>query len=178
MCSRSVKAGAVLAFITLAGCRVEPTPRVDADDPANVARAEIELRLRNYQESLVAGDARGAAALFTPGARLYLPDSPAIVGRGQIDQALTEQFATHRIVDIVMEFDATDVASGVASQFGTVRQRVRDPDGAEHEIDGRFAIRWIRAADAAWRIDRLLVNYAVPDSAVQDPDSDSTSASS
>lgn len=170
MSSRIVHAPVVLAFIILAGCRIEPTPRVDADDPANVARAEIELTLRNYQEALVDGDPRRAAAVFTPGAQVYLPDAPAINGRGPIDQALVEQFATERIIDIVMEFDAIDVGTGVASQFGTVRQRVRNAEGAEHRIDGRFAIRWIRAADTSWRIDRLLINHAAADSVVQDQD--------
>ncbi|MGH7448174.1 MAG: hypothetical protein ACRELT_11470, partial [Longimicrobiales bacterium] len=59
-----------------------------------------------------------------------------------------------------------DVGAGVAHQFGRFQQRVRDPDGVEREIDARFAIRWIRSSDAAWRIDRLLVNHAPADSTV------------
>lgn len=168
MSSRIVSAAVVLACTALAACRIEPTPRVDGDDPANVARAEIELSLRNYEESLIDGDARRAAALFMPGAQLYLPETPGITGRGEIDRALAERMLDERIIDIDMQFESIDVAAGVASQFGTLQQRVRDAEGAEHDVNGRFAIRWVRAADSAWRIDRLLLNYAAADSVAQD----------
>jgi ketosteroid isomerase-like protein len=150
----------MLALVVAVSCRIEPTPGVDADDPANVARAEIELTLRNYQEFVIAGDARRAAALFTPGAHLYLPDAPAITGRGAIDSTMADQFARESVIDMAIDFDAIDVGTGAAHQFGTMHQRIRDAEGEERQIDGRFAIRWLRAADSAWRIDRLLVNHA------------------
>ncbi|HSK20759.1 MAG TPA: DUF4440 domain-containing protein [Longimicrobiales bacterium] len=156
------------AIVAAAGCRIEQTPRVDADDPVNVARAEIELTLREYEESLSAGDARGAAAVFTPGAQLYLPGADAINGRGEIDRAFAERFADGRIVDMTLDHEGIDVGVGVAHQFGTMRQRVREEEGGEHDIDGRFAIRWVRAGDSVWRIDRLLVHHAPSDSVPAD----------
>ena len=155
-----------------AGCRIERTPRADADDPANVAREEIELTLREYEESLSAGDARRAAAVFTPGAELHLPGADPIIGRGDIDRALAERFADGRIIDVTLTHDGIDVGIGVAHQFGTLRQRVRSEEAGEQEIDGRFAIRWVRAGDSVWRIDRLLVNRAAADSIP--PDSTAT----
>ena len=158
----------MLTLIAIGGCRIEQTPRVDADDPANVARAEIELTLREYEEALAARDARRAAAVFTPGAQLYLPGSDPISGRGEIDRAFTERFDDGRIVAMTMDDVGIDVGVGVAHQFGTMQQRVRDEEGAERDIDGRFAIRWVRAGDSVWRIDRLLVHHAPPDSVPAD----------
>lgn len=162
---RVTNAVVMLALVATTACRIERTPRADADDPSSVARAEIELTLRNYQEALLEGDARNAAAVFTPSAHVYLPETPAIIGRGEIDRLFASDFADDSIIDVQMQMDAVDVGAGIAHQFGTVRQRVRDTDGAEHEIVGRIAIRWVRAADSVWRIDRLLVNHAEPDSA-------------
>jgi uncharacterized protein (TIGR02246 family) len=158
----------MLVLIAAAGCRIEQTPRVDADDPANVAREEIELTLREYEESLSAGDARRVAAVFTPGAQLYLPGADAISGRGEIDRAFAERFADGRIVDMALDHEVIDVGIGVAHQFGTMRQRMRDEEGGEQDIDGRFAIRWVRAGDSVWRIDRLLVHHAPADSVPAD----------
>lgn len=156
----------LLALVMAAGCRIERTPRASGDDPVSVAREEIELMVRNYQESLIAGDTRRAASVFTPDARLYLPDTPVITGRGDIDRAFAGRFDSERVLDLEMEFEGTDVGIGVAHQFGVMRQLVRDTAGKEREIDGRIAIRWIRAADSEWRINRLLINYAPTDSAV------------
>lgn len=165
MSLRVTNAVVMLALVVTTACRIERTPRAQADDPANVARAEIELTLRNYQEALLEGDARSAAGVFTPGAHIYLPETPAIVGRGEIDSLFASGFAGESMIDMQMRLDAFDIGSGVAHQFGTMTQRFRDRDGAEHEIEGRFAIRWVRAADSVWRIDRLLINQARPDSA-------------
>jgi ketosteroid isomerase-like protein len=155
----------LLALVAVSACRIERTPRVEADSPATVARAEIELTLRNYQEALLAGDARSAAAVFTPGAQVYLPDTPVIAGRGAIDRIFADGFAGESIIAMEMQLESIDLGTGVANQFGTMSQRFRDADGAEQEIEGRFAIRWVRAADSAWRIDRLIVNHAPADSA-------------
>lgn len=170
MTSRATLAVLVLMAATVTACRIERTPRADPDDPANVARAEIELSLRNFQEALVAGDARAAAAVFTPDAHLYMPDAPAVTGRGEIDAAVARRFAAESILEMDMRHDRIDVAGGVAHLFGTMHQRVRDPGGAERDQLGRFATRWVRAADSAWRIDRLLVNYApAPDTSAMAP---------
>lgn len=155
----------LVLLLSVTSCRIERTPRVERNDPANVARDEIELTLRNYQEALQDGDARSAAAVFTPGAHVYLPDTPVITGRGEIDRLFATGLAGESIVEMDMQLDNIDVGNGIAHQFGTMHQRFRDTDGDEHEIDGRFAIRWVRAADSAWRIDRLIINHAAPDSA-------------
>lgn len=158
--------GLLLALVLGAtACRVERTPRVERDDPAAVARDEIELTLRNYQEALLDGNARAAASVFTPGAQVYLPETPVIAGRGEIDRLFAGGLAGESIVEMEMQLAGIDVGNGVAHQFGTMHQRFRDTDGDEHEIEGRFAIRWVRAADSAWRIDRLIINHAPADSA-------------
>lgn len=154
-----------LALVGATACKIERTPRADPGEPVTVARAEIVLTLRDYQEALLAADPRRAAAVFTPTAQLFLPDMPEIHGRGSIDEWLADRFANERVVEIDMELHEIDVAAGVAHQFGRFQQRVRHTQGDEQEIDGRFAIRWIRAADAAWRIERLMLNYAPGDSA-------------
>ena len=165
MSLRSSTAVILVALASLTACRIERTPRPDDADPINVARAEIELTLRNYQEAMLAGDARRAAAVFAVSAHLLLPDTADIQGRGAIDQAMLSRFAGGRVVDMTMESGEIDVTAGIANQFGRYHQTVRDSAGEEHEINGRFAIRWIRAADSAWRIERLLLNHAPSDSA-------------
>lgn len=194
MSIRVTRTVVLLTLIIASACRIERTPRIDAADPANVARAEIELTLRNYQQALLEGDARAAAAVFTPAAHLYLPDTPDIVGRGAIDEALASRFAGDSIIEMVMEYDLIEVNAGVAHQFGRFHQRVRaagadadrvtdeatdreaessfDSDAetnseSERDVEGRFAIRWIRAADSTWSIERLLLNHSPADSAAQ-----------
>lgn len=155
----------LMAVTVAAGCEIERTPRVAADDPANVARDEIELTLRNFQAALIEADARRAAGFFTTDAHLYLPDSPTISGRGAIDHAFAERFEDERPIDVAMDLERTDVAAGVAHQFGTLLERVRDADDGERTLHGRVAIRWVRTADSEWRINRLMMNYAPVDSA-------------
>ncbi|HEX2168581.1 MAG TPA: nuclear transport factor 2 family protein [Longimicrobiales bacterium] len=155
----------LILVLAAAACRIERTPRVERDDPANVARDEIELTLRNYQEALLEGDARSAAAVFTPGAQVYLPETPVIAGRGEIDRLFANGMAGESIVEMDMQLGDIDVGNGVAHQFGMLEQTFRDVEGDEHDIAGRFAIRWVRAADSAWRIDRLIINHAPMDSA-------------
>lgn len=165
MSLRLSTAAVLLGCISLTGCRIERTPRPGDADPVSVARAAIDLTLRNYQEALLAGDARRAAAVFVIGAQLYLPDTADIRGRGEIDHAMANRFASGRVIGMAMESDEIDVGAGIANQFGRYRQQVRDSAGVEHEINGRFAVRWVRAADSAWRIERLLLNRAPTDSA-------------
>ena len=169
MSLRLSTAAVLLGCISLTACRIERTPRPDEADPANVARAGIEPTLRNYQDALLAGDARRAAAVFTIGALLHLPDTADILGRGAIDEAMANRFASGRVIGMAMESDEIDVSAGIANQFGRFRQQVRDSVGVDHEINGRFAARWVRAADSAWQIERLLLNRAPADSAATAP---------
>jgi ketosteroid isomerase-like protein len=150
----------VAALVMATGCRIERTPQSDPADPANVARAEIEITLREYRAALAAGDMRRAAAVFTPAAHLHLPDVPDIRGRGEIDEALTARFAHDSIVGMDMQFEGIDVDGGTAHQFGTFHQTLRDTAGVERTLDGHFAIRWVRAGDSVWRIERMLLQHA------------------
>ncbi|HEX6307561.1 MAG TPA: nuclear transport factor 2 family protein [Longimicrobiales bacterium] len=160
---------ALLLLATLTACRIERTPRAGLADPTGVARAEINAMLLGFREAMLAGDARRVAAFFTAGARLYLPDTPDIRSRGDIDGAYAAAFDSARIVDIEVQSDDIDVLAEIAYQIGSFRQRLIRNDTTE-ERAGRFVIRWVRGPETTWQIERMLVNQYPVDSATVAPD--------
>lgn len=156
---------ALLLLVGSSACTVERTPTTELPDPESVSRAEIAATLHNYTQAMLEGDPRRVASFFTPTAHLYLPDVPDIVGRGPIDEIMTATFAGGRVIDVALETELIDIGTGIAHQFGTIRQRVRDAEGSERTLHGRFVIRWVKGAESSWRIEHFMLNDAPADTA-------------
>ncbi|HEX6135648.1 MAG TPA: nuclear transport factor 2 family protein, partial [Longimicrobiales bacterium] len=139
------------------------TPRAGLADPTGVARTEINTMLAGYRAALLEGEPRRVAAFFAPGARLYLPDTPDIHGRGDIDAAYAGMFENARVADIELQSDDIDVVAEIAYQFGSFTQQLLRNDTTEH-VAGRFVIRWVRGPETTWQIERMLINHLPVDS--------------
>jgi ketosteroid isomerase-like protein len=163
--TRTLNTSALLLIAVSTACTVERTPTTELPDPESVSRAEIAATLHNYTRAMVEGDPRRVASFFTPTAHLYLPDVPDIVGRGPIDQIMTATFADGRVIDVALDTELIDIGTGIAHQFGSIQQRVRDADGGERTLRGRFVIRWLKGAESSWRIEHFMLNDAPPDTA-------------
>jgi len=162
---RTSSAVALAAIIVVGGCRIERTPRAGLPDPAGVARTQITAMLDNYEQALLSGESRRIASFFAPAARLYLPDTPDIFGRGEVDAAFAGLLADTAIVQLDMRSEDIDVVAEVAYQIGTFTQTLRTKDGDERAVAGRFVIRWVRGPETRWLIERMLVNHYPRDSA-------------
>ena len=146
-----------------AACRVEEVPRTGQPDPAEIAREEIALTRNAYRQALLAGDADAIAEVFTRDATLADPDAPDVVGAEGIEQAMRQFFTHGRITDLLLEPDPLDVAGGVAFELGRFEQTLEVPEQPPALRRGRYAIRWVRVPDGAWRIGRMLSNLYPPD---------------
>lgn len=154
-----------LLLLLITACTIERTPQTELPDPESVSRTEIAATLHNYTQAMLEGDPRRIASFFTPTAHLYLPDVPDIVGRGPIDEIMTATFADGRVVNVEMDTELIDIGTGIAHQFGTIEQRVRDAEGSERTLRGRFVIRWVKGPESSWRIEHFMLNDAPVDSA-------------
>lgn len=162
---RTLNTAVLLLLAASTACTIERTPREELPDPESVARAEISATLHNYTQAMLEGDPRRIASFFTPTAHLYLPDVPAIVGRGPIDEIMTATFADGRVVDVALDTELIDIGTDIAHQFGTIEQRVRDDEGSERTLRGRFVIRWLKGPESSWRIEHFMLNDAPADTA-------------
>ena len=153
------------AALLLAACRVEPVQRPQRIDPREVARESISDVLDAYRDALLRSDADAVAATFTADAELYMPDTPDLVGVAAIRDAMNSLFAEYAPTDVLVEREQVDVGDGVAHEMGRYDQSVRTADSMMLEMRGRYAIRWRRGPEAAWRIERMLINHYPPDTA-------------
>jgi hypothetical protein len=110
--SPAARWGRVLPLIVLAACGTAPTESsraadaaasittASAADPAGI-RQVIEQNNARLIETFIAGDAAGAAALFTDDAVLMLNGMPQITGKAAIEQTLAGFFGAVRYRSIV-----------------------------------------------------------------------------
>jgi uncharacterized protein (TIGR02246 family) len=112
-------------------------------------KAAVEARLQHYSALLLAMDARGIAAMFTPDGEMVNPRQPAVRGREAIERFIAG-FSDFRVISND-ETPASIVIDGnTAEQMGTYHQKVRTPSGTVLEVSGRFEIEWVRATSGDW----------------------------
>jgi ketosteroid isomerase-like protein len=149
----------------LAACHVEPVQRAERVDPRQLARESISDVLDEYRDAQLRSDADAVAATFTADAELYMPDAPDLIGAAAIRDAMGSRFADYTPTDMLLEREQVDVGDGVAHEIGRYEESLRAADSTMLEMRGRYAIRWRRGPEAAWRIERMLINHYPPDTA-------------
>jgi uncharacterized protein (TIGR02246 family) len=149
----------LVGVLGLAACRIEEVPRTGPNDPDDLAREEIDRTREAYRQALLKGDADAITGVFTRDATLAEPDAPDIVGSDAIEAAMRTLFAHATITDVLLEPDPLDVATGgIALELGRFEQTLQVPEQPAATRRGRYAIRWLRGPDEAWRIQRMLYN--------------------
>lgn len=154
----------IVDYIQCAAKSPKPTPLGDlmdwcapliAEGARISAPPESEVRgaLLRYVHLVQTMDHAGIAAMFTPDGEVVNPGRDPIRGPTAIE-AFLRQFDAYHVMNEMMLPRTTVVDGDRATQTGTYRQRVRDPDGKVLDVSGNFTLDWVRDASGVWRIQR------------------------
>jgi uncharacterized protein (TIGR02246 family) len=115
-------------------------------------RREIDQAEQRFIECFNAGDAKGLAALYTPGAQLFPDDSDAVSGREAIAE-MFEELLKHR--------PHMRVVTKEVQGFGRLAYEVGaftlvTPEAVEH---GHYIIVWMRSGNG-WQLHRDIFNVS------------------
>ena len=127
------------------------------DAAVREARAAIESANARFSEAFARGDAKALAALYTPDAIVFPPDSDVIRGNEAIGSFWKTtrdggvRSATLTTVDVGRSGD-------VAYESGTVTLTIQ-PAGAEPTtVAEKYVVVWMRQSDGAWKLHRDIWN--------------------
>lgn len=150
---RSVLVLALIAAISPAAFAGESVE----DAGVREARAAIEAANSKFSEAFARGDARSLAALYTPDAIVFPPDSEMIRGNDAIGKFWVTardggvQSATLTTVDVGRSGD-------VAFEAGTVSLVVQPAGAAPSTVTDKYVVVWKRQPDGAWKLHRDIWN--------------------
>ncbi len=147
MTKRTLAVLAVLAAFS--GCG---SLAIEGDAPARVDAA-----LKAYSASLLAMDADGIAAAYTPEGELQDPGHPPVTGPDAI-RAFLRSFTGVTVEEQEFKVSALQVVGPDALQRGTFRQKARLADGKTVESKGTFEAEWERQPNGTWLLARMTTN--------------------
>jgi uncharacterized protein (TIGR02246 family) len=131
------------------------------DEGVREARAAIEAANSKFSEAFARGDAKTLAAMYTPEAIAFPPDSEMIRGNEAIGNFWKTtrdsgvQSATLTTVDVGRSGD-------VAYEVGTISLTIQ-PVGKEPETaSAKFVVVWKRQSDGSWKLHRDIWNSLPP----------------
>ena len=152
-CSTAVLVTGLLA----AGCNAPA-----ASDPA--AAGQVRAAMSAYTASLPVG-ADSTASFFADSGTMLAPGMPPIRGRKAMGEWLVPLFKQYEVKDAGNVAQAVDVASDVATLWGTYNQTVGLRSGGDAQAyTGRFVTSWKKGGDGRWRIALMMTQ---PDPAPQ-----------
>lgn len=121
-----------------------------ASDDRDVLRGVREA----WEQAMLAGDARAAAALFTEDAVQMRPGRPTNRGRGAVEAGYAEDFHSAAVTAVKMTPSSTRVRDRRALEHGTFSITWRGVDGERREmtLHGRYLLAAHRQA-GQWHIE-------------------------
>lgn len=153
MCRRTVALCVLIATISSAAF----AGSAGESDGVREARAAIEAANASFSEAFARGDAKALAALYTPDAMVFPPDSDVIRG----NEAIGSFWKTTRDGGVrSATLTTTDVgrSGDVAYESGTVSLTIQ-PAGAEAtSVVEKYVVVWMRQSDGAWKLHRDIWN--------------------
>ncbi len=121
------------------------------------ARAAIEAANAKFSEALERGDAKALAAMYTPDAIVFPPESEMVKGREAIEEfwkatrASGVKSASLTTLDVGWSGD-------IAYETGKVALTVQ-PEGKEPTtVAAKYVVVWKRQADGSWKLHRDIWN--------------------
>jgi len=131
--------------------------REKGKDGVGEARAAIEAANAKFSDAFARGDARALAAMYTPDAIVFPPDSEMIQGNEAIgtfwkttrDSGV--QSATLTTVDVGRSGD-------VAYEVGTVALTIQPVGKEPTKAIEKYVVVWKRQANGAWKMHRDIWN--------------------
>lgn len=153
ICRRTVALCVLIATISSAAF----AGSAGESDGVREARAAIEAANASFSEAFARGDAKALAALYTPDAMVFPPDSDVIRG----NEAIGSFWKTTRDGGVrSATLTTTDVgrSGDVAYESGTVSLTIQ-PAGAEATtVVEKYVVVWMRQSDGAWKLHRDIWN--------------------
>jgi uncharacterized protein (TIGR02246 family) len=138
---------------------IPPTPPTDVDEVA----AAVDAIWREYEASLLAGDAdRWIAQWMDQGVQMP-PNMPPRVGRETIYEAISGFLSQYEYTDFVIDNEDVEVNGDLAVARGTYAATFEAKDGGEPvNIEGKYMTILRQQEDGSWKIYRDIFNSNVP----------------
>ncbi|HEU4559624.1 MAG TPA: DUF4440 domain-containing protein [Longimicrobium sp.] len=164
-----VRCAPLAALLVLAACDSTPVSSAsrapaaqpaataaESSDPAK-ARASIEGANTRLIHHFIAGDAAGAASMFTGDAILMLAGAPAATGTVEIERLLAGTFAAVRFHDIQAQIVEVTVAGDMAYEVGKTVMTY-ETGGQVYREATKYMVAWKRLPGGEWKIHRDVSN--------------------
>ena len=147
----------LLVAVLVTGCKIERTPQ-QQQTSSELARESIARARAGIATAMIKHDAGTIASLFAPTGVLVRPLAPDITSPGQVQRHLLSFYRDTTVTWFAFASDQVDLlAGGGAFEMGMYEQTVVTDDNVENKTTGRYAIRWARGPEAAYRIERLVL---------------------
>jgi uncharacterized protein (TIGR02246 family) len=127
-----------------------------AQDAAG-ARPAIEAANKRFSEAIAKGDAAALAAMYTPDAQAFPPNSDVVKGRAAIEK-LWKSVIDSGVAAADLVTTDVDSTGSLASEAGTYAMRTKAGAGAER---GKYVVTW-KKVGGHWMLHRDIWNSSLP----------------
>jgi uncharacterized protein (TIGR02246 family) len=133
-------------------------PSASGDSTQRTVNAQIVKVSDAYTRAILAGDARGLAALFTVDGYLLPPHVPAAKGQAAIQQGYETLFrGPVKITEFALSHTEATIQGDLAYSVGTYTQRMSLPDGKTVSDTGKH-IAILKRIQGEWKLTYLTYN--------------------
>jgi uncharacterized protein (TIGR02246 family) len=127
------------------------------DDGVREARAAIEAANAKFSEAFARGDAKALAAMYTPDAIAFPPDSEMIRG----NEAIGNFWKTTRdggVRSATLTTDDVGRSGDVAYEVGKVALTIQPAGKEPTTAAAKYVVVWKRQPDGSWKLHRDIWN--------------------
>lgn len=145
-----------LSLVSGLSCR--PAEQVDLGR----VRATLDSLLALHAQHFIAKDIDALASAYTEDAVVRPAGMEPLRGRTALRTALPAWISAAPITALSYTNEDLSVVGDTAFQVVSYAATAQPPDGAVLNDRGHCSLRWIRDANAAWKVDRSLCNSSSP----------------
>jgi len=131
------------------------------DEGVREARAAIEAANAKFSEAFARGDAKALAAMYTPDAIAFPPDSEMIRG----NEAIGSFWKTTRdngVQSATLTTEDVGRSGDVAYEVGKVSLTIQPAGKEPTTAAAKYVVVWKRQADGSWKLHRDIWNGLPP----------------
>lgn len=133
----------------------------DVGGPMTMAQADEVYR--EYEASLLAGDAARFVGLWTDDGVQMFPGAPALAGKGTIEASAVAYFETISMVEFEIWNEEVESFGDWAFARGNYHWAGDPKDGGERvQFEGKYLTIFQRQPDGSWKIYRDCFNSNTP----------------
>lgn len=127
------------------------------DEGVREARAAIEAANAKFSEAFARGDTKALAALYTPDAIIFPPDSEMIRGNEGIG-AFWKTSRDNGVQSATLTTDDVGRSGDVAYEAGKVSLKIQPPGKEATTALAKYVVVWKRQPDGSWKLHRDIWN--------------------